>query len=992
MYFSHPCYLRSQPLLLLLVSYGLVLPSFILLPSTSQSPPTQTQHQLLKDEPRGGGSLTHIHTHSQTNQQSPSSVPRTGHAQVSAVKDRYVRAGHDHINSSSSSDRHYLYNKNNLQRNSQHNQPLSQNQVQSSLVQHASKHNDTPKRRSSTFSSLSGNSFVSQADTLKEQTSDSPQSTSSHLHHQLVSTPRTDGISSSALLSGGESLEKNDRDAGERTRGGERHGVYSDGYFVWLTDVHFDPLYSPDAPISNRCRHTNQISEHDSETLSESHLRPPTQIHTTTATTHSTHPPSFDSSSSSSASSSSSSSLSHLGRYGCDTSVDLLKATLQSIQKEIQLRGTDVKFIINTGDYAAHYKGHPTVDKIRRMRSIELFTKWMKTFFPQQQHTTDGDTLQLIYVIGNNDLPHDYHPLINDNAWAERLLSLWGHTFIAEGDSEIVGCGDTSSTTRHDSTSNIHTRQTDTLAAKFPECPKGPSKSQKNTFLQGMYYYTMLNKLPGVRVLCLNTVLYSKQFNGPTTEDPAGQFAWMESQLATAEARRESILMLGHIPPGSKTQLDFESWTAESEWHLQYNLRYRQIVHDWKHVLIGQLFGHLHIDTFGVQIEDPPSTQTPPLPPGFPTNPSLVSPQFSPAISPGITHALVSQTPSPTPAGGSVISGVLVAPSVTPISGGNPSWRLVRYSAIIDESWNEHRTNINNTNSNENITNHNTRNDNANNSNSKYNNNHSQIQSSVSSHVALQKQPQNISSPTVILTNYVQLFLPFPYNPLSLTANLNDQLPECSFSSPESNSPSTLQAEDIQLSSRRWRWADREPYEKEMFVGEGVGHGPQLLPVTSQDGEVADKGERWIENTNFIEEYEFQDVYSVGDLTAVALETVLRSLHSDKQLYKLFRLLKHVLGASSTSHRHCQAIIQYCISLNLNHHNNTLYKNSSDHNTHNSTNDDTPPPPTQQPPNPHIIDCLRSQLSTEEPENNHRDAVSITQPEFLHNGQPTLVQ
>lgn len=53
--------------------------------------------------------------------------------------------------------------------------------------------------------------------------------------------------------------------------------------------------------------------------------------------------------------------------------------------------------------------------------------------------------------------------------------------------------------------------------------------------------------------LMLNTVLYYRDDNATfsNTDDPAGQFAFMEGVLEEAKSKQKSVHVIAHIAPGS---------------------------------------------------------------------------------------------------------------------------------------------------------------------------------------------------------------------------------------------------------------------------------------------------------------------------------------------------------------------------------------------------------------------------------------------------------
>jgi sphingomyelin phosphodiesterase acid-like 3 len=157
------------------------------------------------------------------------------------------------------------------------------------------------------------------------------------------------------------------------------------------------------------------------------------------------------------------------------------------------------------------------------------------------------------------------------------------------------------------------------------------SAEDSSTYLKGGYYSRALTD--GLTVLSMNTVLYSSFF-GPepsNADDPGEQFAWMREMLTNIrQSGNKQAIIVGHIPPvvGSfrHTQL----------WQEKYINVYFEIIREFDDVIVGQLFGHLHSDEFRVGV-------------GKSAIPSAIS------------------TP------------LLLAGSLTPLHGNNPSFRKVFY-------------------------------------------------------------------------------------------------------------------------------------------------------------------------------------------------------------------------------------------------------------------------------------------------------------------------
>jgi hypothetical protein len=89
---------------------------------------------------------------------------------------------------------------------------------------------------------------------------------------------------------------------------------------------------------------------------------------------------------------------------------------------------------------------------------------------------------------------------------------------------------------------------------------------------------------PGqLRVLTLNTLIWTMDMNPPTTEsDPCGQLAWMESQLVKAQAAGESVHLISHIPPS----IVF--------WKPNFYDSFKALLAKYPAVVTAQFYGHVH--------------------------------------------------------------------------------------------------------------------------------------------------------------------------------------------------------------------------------------------------------------------------------------------------------------------------------------------------------------------------------------------------------------
>ena len=151
------------------------------------------------------------------------------------------------------------------------------------------------------------------------------------------------------------------------------------------------------------------------------------------------------------------------------------------------------------------------------------------------------------------------------------------------------------------------------------------AKSEVETFRRGGYFSRPMRN--NVKIIALNTIIYSMnhqpRYSG---DDPLGQFAWLRKKLERIKAEGGHVMIVSHIPPATG------SYRHSQFWQDRYLKQYLALVDEYSETITAQLFGHLHSDEFRL------------LP-------------------------LQSQSASP----------ILLTSSVTPVFGGNPSFRVVEY-------------------------------------------------------------------------------------------------------------------------------------------------------------------------------------------------------------------------------------------------------------------------------------------------------------------------
>ncbi|KAL8273658.1 hypothetical protein Esti_002480 [Eimeria stiedai] len=284
-----------------------------------------------------------------------------------------------------------------------------------------------------------------------------------------------------------------------------------------------------------------------------------------------------------------------------------------------------IKAVVLTGDFV--YSPKNTTEEVVKS-SMKAVFRMLFEIFPQggglpESDGEKGESVQLLLVPGNHDIPNDFIFPTFRKDWADLLYETWRP---ALPDDEIT----------------------------------------RETFLRGLYYSTTLKGAPSVRVLCLNTILYfvktkrraAHKLRGPFLRAPnieaegenllPGQFAWLEGELRTARSLGQRVLICGHILPGVTARLN--KWLmVRSNWEEPFALRYKVLISRYSDIVVAQLFGHEHDGE--VRALQPPGAQ-----------------------------ATINVEEGGVPCGPPQPNGptaILTCPSLTPVDGNNPAVRVL---------------------------------------------------------------------------------------------------------------------------------------------------------------------------------------------------------------------------------------------------------------------------------------------------------------------------
>jgi len=122
------------------------------------------------------------------------------------------------------------------------------------------------------------------------------------------------------------------------------------------------------------------------------------------------------------------------------------------------------------------------------------------------------------------------------------------------------------------------------------------------------------NITAGLRLIAVNTVLYysNNYIVLNTTVDPAGQFAWIRSELAAARAAGQKVFIAGHLPPG------FEVWSdTSSVLRPEFTDKFAVVLDGFHDIVAGSFWGHVHIDSFKIWADSSATGMAGPASPVF---------------------------------------------------------------------------------------------------------------------------------------------------------------------------------------------------------------------------------------------------------------------------------------------------------------------------------------------------------------------------------------
>lgn len=154
-------------------------------------------------------------------------------------------------------------------------------------------------------------------------------------------------------------------------------------------------------------------------------------------------------------------------------------------------------------------------------------------------------------------------------------------------------------------------------------------------FPVGGYY--AVNITPNTRLLVLNTVLFSTKAKTKDASEPANrELAWLHKQLLLAKEKKQYVMIAMHIPAGVDVYatLKYRVFRMIQFWNTEYTDQFEKELKEFSPQLVAIFAGHLHSDWFQMLRIDNrntiPVTGTPSISPIYGNNPGFKIYQYSP--------------------------------------------------------------------------------------------------------------------------------------------------------------------------------------------------------------------------------------------------------------------------------------------------------------------------------------------------------------------------
>lgn len=274
--------------------------------------------------------------------------------------------------------------------------------------------------------------------------------------------------------------------------------------------------------------------------------------------------------------------------YGKDSNYQLLLSSFAAAQKEGE--AAKIQFVLILGDLLAHdydkkyfkYADDKTQAGYARFvkKTLEFLNAELKQAFPQ----TD-----VYLLIGNNDSYEKDYSVVPEGAFLKDFSQV---------EASLIN----------------NRRNREEFLREFPH---------------GGYYAVDAPSQSALRLVFLNSVLFSAKAKGPQLEQAAqAQIDWLQQELKMAAKKKQQVLIAMHIPTGIDVYTTLLTpFSIVEFWKTAYSKRFLAEVQQASGQIMGVFQGHIHADAFQI-LSGPgqnalPFTGTPSISPIFGNNPAF---------------------------------------------------------------------------------------------------------------------------------------------------------------------------------------------------------------------------------------------------------------------------------------------------------------------------------------------------------------------------------
>jgi sphingomyelin phosphodiesterase acid-like 3 len=261
-----------------------------------------------------------------------------------------------------------------------------------------------------------------------------------------------------------------------------------------------------------------------------------------------------------------SSTVTALSTYGSDINDPLFRSAVAAMQKQLP----SPAFVLISGDFLAHHfdKNYQLYATDKSPAAYTAFvTKTIAYVATSFSKAFPG--VRIYPTLGNNDSDCGDYAMAPNGTFLANFRDVWN---------PIVG-----------------------------------SRSFQRRFPTGGYYHADAPGLKNVRVIALNTNLFSTNFKNCGTAGPdpgTRQLEWLDAELLLARLEHKRVWLLFHIPPGIDVYDTVSEGGACPEvktqtfWKDEYAQKYLKITAAHAKTIAGSFAGHTHQDDFRMATGD----------------------------------------------------------------------------------------------------------------------------------------------------------------------------------------------------------------------------------------------------------------------------------------------------------------------------------------------------------------------------------------------------